>query len=151
MGKIRTIHIEARSDDRYKVEVKAGNRIIYVDQAKIAGGTDAGANPFEHLFSSLAGCIATTARIIANQKKLDLKGMDMKIEGAFDAEILLGKNAGNRPGVTGIQVSVALDSAMSEMERKSFIQELRLRCPVLDTIAEATPITLLEGVALHNS
>jgi uncharacterized OsmC-like protein len=145
MGKMRTIRIEARSDDKFGVEVKAGDRMMVVDQAKSAGGADAGANPLEYLLSSLAGCIATTARIIASQKKLDLKGMDMKIEGAFDADALLGRRTDARPGVTGIRVGITLDSAMSEMERKNFFQELRSRAPVADTIAEATPITIGAG------
>lgn len=145
MAKMRTIHIEARSDDKFGVEVKAGDRTMYVDQARSAGGADGGANPLEYLFTSLAGCIATTARIIASQKKLDLKGMDMKIEGAFDTDVLLGKRTDTRPGVTSIHVSITLDSAMSEMERKIFFQELHSRAPVADTIAEATPITIGAG------
>jgi uncharacterized OsmC-like protein len=36
----------------------------------------------EYLFASLAGCIATTARTIANQKQLDLNGMDSLKAGA---------------------------------------------------------------------
>ncbi len=79
MAKIKTIRIEARADDKYKVAVKAGERTLYVDQPLFVGGTDAGASPMEYLVSSLAGCIATTARIIANQKKLDLNGMDSEL------------------------------------------------------------------------
>ncbi len=141
-AKIKTIRIEAKADNKYKVAVKAGEHTLYVDQPLANGGTDAGANPMEYLFASLAGCIATTARIIANQKKLNLNGMDIKVEGSLDMNIILGKSRDSRPGVTGINVSVALDSAMSEMERKSFFEELRLRCPISDTIAAATPITI---------
>jgi len=141
-AKIKTIRIEARADDKYKVAVKAGERTLYVDQPLFAGGTDAGASPMDYLFASLAGCIATTARIIATQKKLNLNGMDITVEGSLDLNILYGKSRDSRPGVTGINVSVALDSAMSEMERKSFFEELRLRCPISDTIAAVTPITI---------
>lgn len=142
MAKMKTYSIEARADDNYKVAVKAGERTLIVDQPVFAGGGDDGASPMEYLFASLAGCIATTARIIANQKKLGLNGMDIKIEGPLDLDIIYGKSSAGRPGVSGIHVSVALDSEMSEMERKSFFEELRLRCPVSDTIAEATPITI---------
>jgi uncharacterized OsmC-like protein len=140
--KIKTIGIEARADDKYKVAVKAGERTLYVDQPLFAGGTDAGASPIEYLFASLAGCLATTARIIATQQNFDLNGMDIKVEGSLDLAVIYGKSRDSRPGVTGINVSVALDSAMSEMEQKSFFEELRLRCPILDTIAAGTPITM---------
>jgi len=141
-SKINSFSIEARADDKYKVAVKAGERTLYVDQPLFAGGTDAGANPMEYLFASLAGCLATTARIIAAQQNLDLKGMDIKVEGSFDLAIMYGKSRESRPGLTGINVSVALDSAMSEMERQGFFEELRSRCPISDTIAAATPITM---------
>ncbi|MGO8944387.1 MAG: OsmC family protein [Syntrophobacteraceae bacterium] len=141
MARIKTISIEARADDKYKVAVKAGERTLYVDQPLFVGGTDAGASPMEYLFASLAGCIATTGRIIAHRKKLDLNGMDIKVEGSLDTEIIYGKSRDGRPGLNGVHVSVALDSSMSETERKSFFEELRTRCPVSDTIAEATPIS----------
>jgi uncharacterized OsmC-like protein len=140
--KLKTISIEARADDKYKVAVLAGEHTLYVDQALSAGGDGSGANPVEYLFASLAGCIATTGRIIASQQKLDLKGMDIKIEGSLDLNILSGKTRDGRAGLTGIKVSVALDSAMSELARQRFFQELRSRCPISDTIAAATPIII---------
>lgn len=140
--KMKTIRIEARADDKYKVAVQAGERTLYVDQPLAAGGEGAGASPMEYLFASLAGCIATTGRIIATQQNLDLKGMDIKVEGPLDLNIIYGKSKDGRPGVRGINVSVALESAMSEMERQTFFEELRSRCPISDTIAAATPITI---------
>jgi uncharacterized OsmC-like protein len=142
---MKTIRIEARADDKYQVAVQAGERTLYVDQPVAMGGADAGANPMEYLFASLAGCIATTARIIASQQSLDLKGMEIKVEGSFDTGVILGKSRDGRPGVTGINVSVALDSAMSETERQSFFKELQSRCPISDTIAAATPLTITAG------
>lgn len=142
MAKMKTYSIEAKADGRYRVAVKAGERTLIVDQPVFAGGGDDGASPMEYLFASLAGCIATTARIMAKQKKLLLNGMDIKVEGPLDLDIIYGKSRDARPGATGITVSVALDSEMSDMERVGFLEELRLRCPVYDTIAEATPLII---------
>lgn len=142
MAKMKTYRIEARSDEKYKVTVQAGERTLYVDQPVFAGGGNAGASPIDYLFASLAGCIATTARIIANQRKLVLNGMDITVEGAMDLDVIYGKGRENRPGLTGINVSVTLDSGMSESERKEFLEELRMRCPVYDSINEATPVMI---------
>jgi putative redox protein len=142
MAKMKTISIEAKLDEKFKVEVKVGDRIIYVDQPKAAGGTDAGPNPLEYFFTSLAGCIATAARIIANQKRIKLNGMDMKVEGEFDTEILLGKSTENRAGMTGIKVALTIDSDMSKEEKNAFIKEIESRCPVSDNIANTTPLTI---------
>lgn len=40
----------------------------------------------------------------------------------MDLAIIYGKSTDGRPGVTCINVSIAVDSEMSEMERKSFFE-----------------------------
>jgi putative redox protein len=142
MAKMKTISIDARLEDKFKVEVKAGDRILYADQPKAGGGTDAGPNPFEYFLTSLAGCIATAARIIANQKSINLNGMTIRIEGAFDTEILLGKSRGNRAGMTEVKVTLNIDSDMPKKEKDDFAREIYSRCPVSDNIANMTPLTI---------
>lgn len=134
--------MSATADDKYKVTVTAGERTLYVDQPQFAGGSNAGATPMDYLFASLAGCLATTARIIATQKKLDLRGMTITVEGSLDLDIIYGKSRDSRPGLTGLHVTLALDAAMGAEEREDFLAELRLRCPVYDSIKAATPVTL---------
>jgi uncharacterized OsmC-like protein len=140
MAKMKTVSIEAKLGEKFKVEVKAGNHTLYVDQPQAGGGADEGPNPIEYLFTSLAGCIATAARIIAIQKRIKLNGMDMKIEGVFDTEIILGKSKENRPGVTGINVTLNIDSDMTKEEKKAFVEEIESRCPVSDNIENTTPV-----------
>ena len=140
MAKMKTVSIEAKLGEKFKVEVTAGNHTLYVDQPQAGGGADKGPNPIEYLFTSLAGCIATAARIIAIQKRIKLNGMDMKIEGVFDTEIILGKSKENRPGVTGINVTLNIDSDMTKEEKKAFVEEIESRCPVSDNIENATPV-----------
>ena len=140
MAKMKTVSIEAKFGEKFKVEVKAGNHTLYVDQPQAGGGADEGPNPIEYLFTSLAGCIATAARIIAIQKRIKLNGMDMKIEGVFDTEIILGKSKENRPGLTGINVTLNIDAEMTKEEKKAFVEEIESRCPVSDNIENATPV-----------
>jgi uncharacterized OsmC-like protein len=140
MAKMKTVGIEAKSNERFKVEVKAGNHTLYVDQPTTGGGADAGPNPIEYLFTSLAGCIATTARIIAIQKRYKLNGMQMKVEGTFDQETILGKSKENRPGVGGINVTLSIDAEMSKEEKESFVHEIESRCPVSDNLSCITPV-----------
>ena len=142
MAKMKTIGIEAKLDEKFKIEVKAGDHIMYVDQTKAGGGTDAGATPLEYFFASLAGCMGTVARIVANQKRINLKGMNIKVEGAFDLETLLGKSKENRAGFTGIKVTLNIDSDMSKEEKDAFVHEVESRCPVSDNIANTTPLTI---------
>lgn len=142
MAKMKTISVEAKLDEKFKIEVKAGEHLMYVDQPKAGGGTDAGATPLEYLFAALAGCIGTIARIIAMQKRIPLRGMDIKVEGALDLETLLGKSKENRAGFTGIKVMLAIDSDMSRQQKEDFVKEIDSRCPVSDNIANITPVVI---------
>jgi putative redox protein len=142
MAKMKTISVEAKLDEKFKIEVKAGEHLMVVDQPKAGGGTDAGATPLEYLFASLAGCIGTVARIVAMQKRIPLNGMNMKVEGAFDLETLLGKSKENRAGFAGIKVMLHIDADMTKQEKEDFIQEVERRCPVSDNIANITPVVI---------
>ena len=94
MARMKTVSVEAKLDEKFKIDVKAGGHVMVVDQPKAGGGADAGPTPLEYFFASLAGCIGTVARIVANQKRIPLRSIDMKIEGDFDVETLLGKALG---------------------------------------------------------
>jgi uncharacterized OsmC-like protein len=142
MAKMKTISVEAKLDEKFKIEVKAGEHLMVVDQPKAGGGTNAGATPLEYLFAALAGCIGTIARIIAMQKRIPLRGMDIKVEGALDLETLLGKSKENRAGFTGIKVMLAIDSDMSRQQKEDFVKEIDGRCPVSDNIANITPVVI---------
>jgi len=142
MAKMRTIGIEAKLDEKFKVEVKAGDHIMYIDQTKAGGGTDAGATPLEYLFAAFAGCIGTVARIIATQKGIKLNGIDMKIQGAFDIETMLGKSTENRPGFESIKVTLNIDSDLSKEAKEAFLYEIKSRCPISDTISNPTFIAI---------
>lgn len=142
MAKMKTISVEAKLDEKFKIEVKAGEHLIVVDQPKAGGGTDAGPSPLEYLFASLAGCIGTVARIVAMQKRIPLKGMDMKVEGAFDLETLLGKSKENRAGFAGIKVMLHINADMTKQEKEDFIKEVESRCPVSDNLVNNTPVVI---------
>ena len=142
MAKMKTVGVEAKLDEKFKIEVKAVNHVMIVDQAKAGGGMDAGPSPLEYLFAALAGCIGTVARIVAIQKRIPLKGMDMKVEGAFDLETLLGKSKENRAGFAGIKVMLHIDADMTKQEKDAFIQEVESRCPVSDNLVNATPVVI---------
>jgi uncharacterized OsmC-like protein len=142
MAKMKTIGIAAKLDEKFKIEVKAGDHTMYIDQTKAGGGTDAGATPLEYFFASLAGCIGTVARIVANQKNIKLNGMNIRVEGAFDLETLFGKGKENRAGFTGIKANLNIDSDMSKEEKEALIHEVEGRCVVSDNIANITPVVI---------
>jgi len=140
---IKHVVVEARMGERFKIESTIGNHTVVVDQPKAGGGEDAGPTPLEYFFLSLAGCIATIARIAAKQKRINLRGMDVKVEGELDVEGLLGRNPDAKSGFRGITVRAKIDADLTKEEKEAFLHEVDRRCPVSDNIHNATPVTLV--------
>jgi len=146
MVTIKKVHIETKLDRKFKIESNIRNHVVYIDQPKESGGEDTGPTPLEYLLFSLAGCIASIGRIIANQKHIDLKSMEVKVEGELDVETLLGKSKKNRAGFKAIKADVKIDAPMSLEEKRQFLHEIDMRCPVSDNLINQTSVTMaVEG------
>lgn len=74
-----------------------------IDQPKAGGDNNKGPNPLEIFLSSLPACICAIGRIIANQKRINLRGIDVEVEGDIDKDFLLGKTSDGRAGFTEIR------------------------------------------------
>jgi putative redox protein len=140
---IKQVRVEAHLGERFKIESRIGNHTLVVDQPKMGGGDDAGPTPLEYFFLSLAGCIATIGRIAAKQKRINLRGMDVKVEGDLNVEGLMGRNPDGRSGFEGITVTVKVDADLTKEEKEAFLAELDRRCPVSDNIHSVTPMTFV--------
>jgi uncharacterized OsmC-like protein len=143
MATVKHVAVEAHLGERFKIESRIGNHTLFVDQPKTGGGEDSGPTPLEYLFLSLASCIATIARIAAKQKRITLRGMDVKVEGELDVEGLMGRSVDGRSGFGGITVKVKLDADLSQAEKEAFLQEVDKRCPVSDNLHNVTPMTFV--------
>lgn len=142
MATIKTVQIEAKMDNAFKIQGKLRDHVIYADQPTQAGGQDSGPTPLEYLLFSLAACIASIGRIVANQRKINLRSMELKVKGQLDLEALMGKSQETRPGFGGITVTAKIDADLSQEEKEEFLHEVDSRCPVSDNIINSTPISL---------
>lgn len=137
---LKAVKIQAVQVDGFKAEVRAGNHVLYVDQPVAGGGTDAGPNPLEYLFISLAGCMVAIGNIIAKQKRLPVRKIEVDIEGRVETDVFMGKSTDARPGFSGIIVRVNIDADMTREEKEQYLQEIDARCPISDNIHNQTPV-----------
>ena len=75
-------------------------------------------------------------------EKILLRSLTLKIQGEVDTDVLLGKNKDTRAGFTSIDVYVKIEADMSPAEKKAFLHEVDLRCPVSGNIMHATPVSI---------
>jgi len=142
MATKKTVRVQATLGEGFTIESKMGNHVVYVDQPKEQGGADTGPTPLQYLFLAVAGCIGSVARIIANQKRLPLRSMEITVEGDVDLERLLGKNLTSRAGFESVRLSVKMDADMNAQEKKHFLEEVESRCPVSENLANMTPVSI---------
>ena len=136
----KKVKIEANMGEGFKVECLAGNHTVYIDQPTSTGGENSGPTPLEYLFISLAGCFCAIGRIIANQQRIQLRGMKVMVDGELDTDGLLGTNTKTRVGFSEITVLVGIDADLSGEEKEQFLSEIEKRCPVSDNISNSTKV-----------
>ena len=135
---IKTVKVESKLDSKFKIESTIGGHQVIVDQPAAMGGSGAGPSPLDYLFVSLAGCLGTIGRILATQKKLELRGMNISVEGDLDTDGLLGKGA--PIGFSEIRVALDIDADMTAEEKEAFVHEVDERCPVSWNLLNASNV-----------
>ncbi|MDD5678003.1 MAG: OsmC family protein [Kiritimatiellae bacterium] len=138
----KTIQVEIKQGAGFRTECKAGKHVVVIDQPIPAGGMDAGPTPLDVQLMTLGSCIAAIGRIIANQRKLIVRGIEVAVTGEINTDGLLGKPADTRVGFSAITARVKIDADMSAAEKQKFLHDIDARCPISENIKNATPVTV---------
>lgn len=134
---ISTIKVRAEMGTGFTTNVNCSHP-FKVDQPKPMGGNDECPNPLELFLSILPACICAIGRIIANQRRIDLRGIEVELEGDIDKNFLLGKTTEGRAGFTEIRSFVTIDADMTKEEKEAFLKEIAECCPIPDYMAQTT-------------
>jgi len=134
MAAIKTVKVSAEGPDGWVVKTYAGKHVSIIDQPEAMGGTDSGPSPLAYVFVALGGCLVTIAKIVAGQKKIDLRRVEVEVTGDLNLDVLRGKEKNERAGFTSITANVKVDADLTEEEKKAFLEEVDKRCPVSDNL-----------------
>ncbi len=138
----KTVSVKSTMAHGFRIDAQIREHAVVIDQMP-PGGNNEGPTPLELFFFSLAGCIASISRMVAMQKKIDLKGVEIEVSGDVDIDVLLGKHKNARAGFESIEVKVDIDSDMTQEEKEAFLHEVDSRCPVSDNISSPTPVKIV--------
>ncbi len=134
---ISTVKISASMKEGYRTDIKCSNDFI-IDQPKAGGGQGLGPSPLEVFLSSLPACICAIGRMIAAQRRIQLNGIDVSVEGDIDKNFLMGKTEEGRAGFIEIRAFVNIDADLNDEEKEAFLHEVTKRCPIADNIMNTT-------------
>ena len=138
----KQVEATARISDSYLIDLQTRQFSLQIDQPS-PSGKDTAPTPLEYYLCALAGCMCTIGKTIAQQKKIDLKSIDVKIVGDINTDYLLGKTKEGRAGFTEIQMYVAIDAPLSKEEKISFVEEIEERCPLADNTKKTSVINVI--------
>ncbi len=114
----------------YQQRVEVGPHSFVVDEA---GGGDGGPDPYEYILAALGACTSMTIRLYADQKKMKLDGISVKLH--YNREHVKDCEDGATKRVHRIETEITLTGELSDEERSRLL-EIAERCSVHRTLAE---------------
>ncbi len=125
-------------------EVRYGaDHVLVTDEPVVAGGEDAGPDPYTLLLAALGSCISMTTMLYARRKawpveRVTVRLRQQRIHGRDCQECEQKTDA----FVHRIERAVTLDGALTEAQRTR-LQEIAHKCPVHKTLTSEIIITEL--------
>ena len=132
--------IKATSLNSTKLSVKARNFELIVDEPQNLGGTNEGANPVEYILAGYAGCLNVMSHVCAKELGIDLKGVEIIIEGTLNPARLFGTSFEERAGYKEIRASIIPDCNADKEIMKEWLAAIVDRCPVGDNLKNKTDV-----------
>ena len=131
---------------KFQQEIMSGPHRFLADEPVKAGGLDSGPGPYDLLLASLGACTSMTLRLYADNKKLPLDRVSVRLtHNKIHAEDCL--NCETKEGmVDRIDRNITLEGALSADERKRLL-EIADKCPVHRTLESEIEIRTFERPA----
>jgi uncharacterized OsmC-like protein len=140
MVAIHTFKAESVLKSGLSVENKSGKFTIIADEPPSMRGTHTGMNPVEMLLCALGACLCITARFFARSQQIDLQDFRVEVEGDLDPAGFIKGTQGVHPGFRQIRTTIYIKAKAPEEKINQFVEFVKKRCPVGDTLLQGVPI-----------
>ena len=137
-----TFDISASAESPTKTRVSTRGFEFIVDEPPTLGGSDEGSTPVEFLLGALAGCLNVTAHQVAREMDLDVRDLEITIDGDLNPAKFMGKSDESRAGYEEIRVDIAADVDATDETIQTWLSMVEERCPVSDNLTNGTPLDL---------
>src|SRR5688572_20318708 len=114
MSTLLKFSVESKSESSTRTEIQTRGFKLIVDEPEELGGTNQAPNPVEYILAGYAGCINVVAHLTAKEFNIDLKDLEISIEGDINPARLFGQSYQNRAGYQNLNVQLRTNSAIDE-------------------------------------
>ncbi len=136
------LSVRAWAENSTKTHIQAGRHSLLIDEPPLFGGEDAAPSPVELLLAALAGAINAIGQYTAKELGMTVRRLDIAVDGDCDGARFFGTSLDGRAGFTDIRVSLTLDSGAGPELAARWLEQVRLRCPVLDNLTAPAAVSL---------
>ena len=112
------------------------------DHPEVFASEDNGATPVEYVLVGLASCLTAGVATVAQNRGIQLRSVEAKLEGSMNIQGILGIDSDVRNGYDDIKVTFHIDADASKQEIEALVAQSQKRSAVYDVIANPTNITV---------
>ncbi|NKB98602.1 MAG: OsmC family peroxiredoxin [Pseudomonadales bacterium] len=113
-----------------------------VDHPEVFAAEDNGATPVEYVLVGLASCLTAGVASVAQNRDIQLKSVEAKLEGEMDILGILGGDSDVRNGFENIKVTFDIDADASQEDIEALVAQSQKRSAVYDILTNPTNVSV---------
>jgi uncharacterized OsmC-like protein len=112
------------------------------DHPEIFASEDHGITPVEFMLVGLASCLTAGVAAVAQNRGIQLRSVEAKVEGTMDIQGILGIDSDVRNGYDDIKVTFNIDADAPRKDIEALVAQSQKRSAVYDVITNPTNVTV---------
>jgi uncharacterized OsmC-like protein len=112
------------------------------DHPEVFASEDLGATPIEFVLVGLASCLTAGVAAVAQNRGVQLRSVEAKLEGSMDIQGILGIDSDVRNGYEDIKVVFHIDADASKKDIEAIVAQSQKRSAVYDVLTNPTNVTV---------
>jgi uncharacterized OsmC-like protein len=112
------------------------------DHPEVFASEDLGATPVELVLCGLASCLTAGVAAVAQNRGIQLRSVEAKLEGSMDIQGILGIDSDVRNGYDDIKVTFNIDADASKADIEAIVAQSQKRSAVYDIVTNPTNVTV---------
>ena len=112
------------------------------DHPEVFASEDRGITPIEYVLVGLASCLTAGVAAVAQNRGIQLRSVESKLEGQMDIRGILGIDSDVRNGYDDIKVTFKIDADASKKDIEALVAQSQKRSAVFDVITNPTNVSV---------
>jgi uncharacterized OsmC-like protein len=116
--------------------------VFDADHPEVFAAEDQGITPIEYVLVGLASCLTAGVASVAQNRGIQLRSVESKVEGHHDIRGILGADGDVRNGFNDIKVTFTIDADASKEDIEALVAQSQKRSAVFDALANPTEVAV---------